>query len=154
MQILKFAFLYFIERIPCNKQVPWFMSVGISSCDFFLWGWMKHRVYANPMTHLGELRHQIEEAFASLPHWMVERAVVAYKGRLQRCISVGGGSVEKLQLTDAWLHVLVFSTMCVPHHVLILMLLSAMTSIITHVHTNFHSSGINLMQELCKSAEK
>ena len=72
----------------------------LTPCGFFLWGWMKHRIYANPITNRAYLHQRIEDAFTSLPQCMVERAIQAYKERLVCCISVGRGSVERAQLIE------------------------------------------------------
>ena len=82
-----------------SPNLPWPpYSPDLTPCDFFLWGWVKNRVYANPIADVGELRGRIHQAFDDLPQEMVRRAMQAYKGRLVRCIAVKGASVEKVKL--------------------------------------------------------
>jgi transposase len=82
-----------------SPNLPWPpYSPDLTPCDFFLWGWLKSRVYANPLADVGELCGRIHQAFADLPQAMINRAVQAYKKRLTQCIAVKGGSVEEVKL--------------------------------------------------------
>jgi hypothetical protein len=78
-----------------SPNLPWPpYSPDLTPCDFFLWGWIKSRVYREPVADVGELRQRIEEAFMELSPFTVEAAINSYEGRLRRCIEVGGQSVE------------------------------------------------------------
>jgi hypothetical protein len=81
-------------RAPTPIQWPPY-SPDITPCDFFLWGHVKEQVYSNGMPNsLEGLRDRIREAFAAIPQEMVNRAIEAYRNRLQRCIDLEGQSVE------------------------------------------------------------
>jgi hypothetical protein len=82
-----------------SQNLPWPpYSPDLTPCDFFLWGWVKSRVYAHPVTNLEELRGRIRTVFAELPQEMIDRAMQAYKKRLEHCIDVKGASVEEVRL--------------------------------------------------------
>lgn len=78
-----------------SPNLPWPpYSPDLTPMDFFLWGWVKERVYKTPLRDLVELRERIEEAFVSLAQEMVNRSIDSYARRLQRCLDRGGKSVE------------------------------------------------------------
>lgn len=70
-------------------------SPDLTVCDYFLWGWIKARVYTTPIADIAELRARIEQAFRDLPQQMINRGMDAYRRRLEYCIRVGGRSVEE-----------------------------------------------------------
>lgn len=80
-----------------SPNLPWPPnSPDLTPMDFFLWGWVKDRVYRSQMTNCNELRIRIEEAFQELPMAMVDRSVGSYERRLRRCVERNGQSVERL----------------------------------------------------------
>lgn len=71
-------------------------SPDLTPCDFFLWGYIKDQVYKKGMPKtLAELRERITAAFDEMPQEMINRAIDAYKTRLERCVEVEGKSVEQ-----------------------------------------------------------
>jgi transposase len=78
-----------------SPNLPWPpYSPDLTPMDFFLWGWVKDRIYRTPVGNLNELRVRIEQAFQALPMDMVHRAISSYPRRLQLCLDCGGRSVE------------------------------------------------------------
>jgi hypothetical protein len=78
-----------------SPNLPWPpYSPDLTPMDFFLWGWVKQRVYRTPIADLIELRGRIEQAFLDLPMEMVNRSIHSYPRRLQRCMELDGKSVE------------------------------------------------------------
>lgn len=69
-------------------------SPDLTPCDFFLWGYIKSKVYRTQPATLDELQQRIEYEFAHLDQAMVDRAIDAYVTRLEKVLEVGGGSVE------------------------------------------------------------
>jgi hypothetical protein len=69
-------------------------SPDLTPCDFFLWGYLKSRVYHTQPADLDELRTRIEHEFAVMPQDMMQRSIDSYQRRLQKCITVNGRSVE------------------------------------------------------------
>jgi hypothetical protein len=79
-----------------SPNLPWPpYSPDLTPMDFFLWGWVKDRVYHEPISDIVELRLRIQEAFQVLPMDMVKRSIDSYVRRLHRCIENGGQSVER-----------------------------------------------------------
>lgn len=69
-------------------------SPDLTPCDFFLWGYMKSRIYRTQPANLDDLRRRIEQEFEELQQGMVNRAIDSYVRRLERCLEVNGASVE------------------------------------------------------------
>lgn len=84
-------------RTSANLIAPLYWapySPDLTPCDFFLWGYIKSKVYRTQPESLEELQRRIEQVFAELPQEMVDRAIDAYVHRLEKVIEVGGSSVE------------------------------------------------------------
>jgi transposase len=78
-----------------SPNLPWPpYSPDLTPMDFFLWGYIKSRVYTTPIENLAILRERIEKSFDELPIEMVNNAIDSYKRRLARCIETNGKSVE------------------------------------------------------------
>lgn len=69
-------------------------SPDLSPMDFFLWGYIKSKVYAAPIPSIEILREKIEAAIQETPQAMVDRSLDACVARLHRCVTSNGGRVE------------------------------------------------------------
>jgi hypothetical protein len=90
--------LRWMGRGTANEPAPFAwppFSPDLTPMDFFLWGWIKSRVYTTPIGNIAELRGRIERAFQELPQQMINRALDSYKRRLERCLAVNGRGVEQ-----------------------------------------------------------
>ncbi|KAJ4433016.1 hypothetical protein ANN_15273 [Periplaneta americana] len=63
------------RRVVRNVPIAWPpRSPDLTPLDFFLWGYIKDKVYATPIRDLRDLRERIIEAIESIPEDMVQRA--------------------------------------------------------------------------------
>jgi hypothetical protein len=62
--------------------------------DFFLWGYLKEKIYKELSHDLEELRIKIEQEFNEIPLEMIQRSIIEYGSRLEKCIERNGHSVE------------------------------------------------------------
>ena len=71
-------------------------SPDLTPCDFFLWGYLKAKVYTSPPIDLNDLQARIRQEVAVLANdpAMVRRAVQGILRRSQTCIDRNGGHVE------------------------------------------------------------
>lgn len=71
-------------------------SPDLTPCDFFLWGYLKSKVYTTPPIDLADLRNRISNEVDALRNnrAIIRRAVQAMLHRCQRCIERDGGHVE------------------------------------------------------------
>jgi len=61
---------------------------------FFLWGYLKNRVYTTRPRTLDELKQRIQEEIRGIPAEMLHRAMGNLKGRLNECIRGGGRHLQ------------------------------------------------------------
>ena len=78
-----------------SSNMPWPpRSPDLTPCDFFMWGFVKSRVYgARPKT-IAELKKRIKDAFTEITVDMRQKTVLAYRERLEQLIETDGGHVE------------------------------------------------------------
>lgn len=77
--------------ISRNGDLPWPpRSPDLTVCDFFLWGYLKSRVYMNKPRTIQELKAAIHNETTSIPGDMLERAMQNVKNRLQECVRQEG----------------------------------------------------------------
>lgn len=71
-------------------------SPDLTPCDFFLWGYLKQKVYTTPPTSIAQLRQRIireMDALRQNPR-MLRNAIRAMERRAAKCIQNNGGHVE------------------------------------------------------------
>ena len=78
-------------------DIPWPpISPDLSVCDFFLWGYLKNRVYTTRPRTLAELKQRIQEEIRGIPAEMLQRAMGKLNGRLKECIRRGGRHLQDI----------------------------------------------------------
>jgi len=65
-------------------------SPDLSICDFFLWGYLKCRVYSNRPLTIEGLKLSIRQEIAAVLQKMLERAMQDFEERLQMCVRQEG----------------------------------------------------------------
>jgi len=65
-------------------------SPDLSICDFFLWGYLKEKVFKHRPHTLEELKDRIREEIGAIPVEMCQNAVENFRNRLHQCIAAGG----------------------------------------------------------------
>ena len=79
---------------PLVSWPPW--SPDLTPCDFFLWGYIKDRVYVPPMPRdLPQLRQRIVEAVA-IDRQMLQRVLQELDYRIDICCITKGARVKHL----------------------------------------------------------
>jgi len=72
-------------------DVPWPpRSPDLSLCDFFLWGYVKGRVYTHKARHLNELKDAIWQEVLTIDHQLLAQAMDDFKWRIENCIQEDG----------------------------------------------------------------
>lgn len=67
-------------------DVPWPpRSPDLSACDFFLWGYLKDKVYPYKPRTLQELKTAIRQEIARIPQEMILRVMHNFQERLEMC---------------------------------------------------------------------
>jgi len=72
---------------PRFGDVPWPpRSPDLSSCDFFLWGYLKGRVYTHKPHNLNHLKDAIRQEVLTIDQQLLARAMDDFKRRIENCI--------------------------------------------------------------------
>jgi transposase len=72
-------------------DIPWPpRSPDLSSCDFFLWGYLKSCVYAHKPRTLADLKEAIKQEVAAIDREMLDRTHTSFLQRLEMCIKGSG----------------------------------------------------------------
>ena len=71
-------------------DVPWPQSPDLSMCDFFLWGYLKSRVYEGKPWTSEELKGAICKQIRMINQELFERVEAKFRERLQMCILQNG----------------------------------------------------------------
>jgi len=64
-------------------------SPDLSACNFFLWGYLKSKVYVRKPHTVDDLKVSIREEIATLPQEMLANVMQNFEERLQTCVWQG-----------------------------------------------------------------
>ena len=74
--------------------MPWPpRSSDLTTCDCFLWGYIKSKVYAERCAILDDLREKIKTAFEGISKETRPHVIEGYRRRLERCLKNDGDYV-------------------------------------------------------------
>jgi hypothetical protein len=65
-------------------------SPDLTPCDFFLWGYLKAKVYEHRPQTLEALKETIRQEVAAITPEMTLKAMDNYRERLNQCINIQG----------------------------------------------------------------
>ena len=65
-------------------------EMGISACDFFLWGYLKSKVYVWKPCTVDDLKVSIREEIATVPQEMLVNVMQNFEERLRTCVRQEG----------------------------------------------------------------
>ncbi|GFX76201.1 uncharacterized protein TNCV_2145051 [Trichonephila clavipes] len=77
-------------------RYPWPRSPDLTPADFWLWGYLKSRVYLSGPSSLSELKDVIHREVSSIHPDMLHSAVAGFVTRLECLLPCGGGHVEHI----------------------------------------------------------
>ncbi|XP_031357888.1 uncharacterized protein LOC116181640 [Photinus pyralis] len=82
----------FPERlVSLRGDVGWpARSPDLSICDYFLWGYLKEKVFKRRPHTIAELRQRIIEEVNAIPRDICARATENFRHRLQQCVDANG----------------------------------------------------------------
>lgn len=69
-------------------------SPDLTPCDYFLWGFIKSKVYATKPANIAELKERIKQAFREITVEMRHKVALEYQERLRRTLENNGDHVE------------------------------------------------------------
>lgn len=71
-------------------------SPDLTKLDFFLWGYVKERVYQTPPTTLEDMKGRIRNAFQEINDHMLRNVSQSFLNRLRLCVQENGRHIEHL----------------------------------------------------------
>ena len=75
------------QRVFRNRDLEWpARSPDLTPCDFFLWVFLKSRVYVNRPRSLQDLKTNIQEEIANIAPAMLAGVMTNARNRLTQCI--------------------------------------------------------------------
>jgi hypothetical protein len=74
--------------IPWPQRCP-----DLTPPDFFLWGYLKHKIYSDAPKTMAELKEKLHEHLEAIPLDMVRKACRTVRGRYEECIRQRGAHI-------------------------------------------------------------
>ena len=72
-------------------------SPDLTPLDYFLWGTIKNRVYANPATTKEDMQTRLRQALQTIEPESISKATHSnFLKRVEKCLQVNGGHFEHL----------------------------------------------------------
>ena len=65
-------------------------SPDLTPCDFFVWGYLKAKVYARRYGTIEQLKEEIRQEVAAIPPAMTRKPMDNFRERLQHCVINNG----------------------------------------------------------------
>ena len=69
-------------------------SPDLSPPDFYLWGYLKSKVYANKPRTISELKVAIRDEIRAIPRSVCKDVMKNFVKRLEKCLELNGGHLE------------------------------------------------------------
>jgi hypothetical protein len=73
------------------------MASPISACDYWLWGYLKEKVYTRKPQDIDMLKTTIEEEIHAIPVFMYQKAIHDFPKRCRLCCDVNGEQFEAIK---------------------------------------------------------
>ena len=86
----------FTEERTVSKGLWPPRSPDLSTCDFYLWGYLKGKVYEQNPHSIDELKDNIRNCISSITQVELERVFLNMLNRAQTCLDGGGGHFQHL----------------------------------------------------------
>ena len=83
--------------IPFLGDIGWpARSLDLNSCNFFLWGYLKSKVYINCPRSIEQLRDAIRQEITAIPHEMTSQVIDNFCERHRQCVDNNGSHLTDL----------------------------------------------------------
>jgi hypothetical protein len=95
MAVVRRLFLqHVISRFRDDEWPP--RSPDLSACDFFLWGYLKEKVYAHGSHTIQELKDCIQEEIQGIPVNMLRKVMDNVKQHAEMCLTSNGAHLSDI----------------------------------------------------------
>jgi hypothetical protein len=69
-------------------------SPDLSACDFFLWGYLKQKVYVNRPHTIQDVKDNIRAEISQIPQNMLQKVMNSVRRRVELCLNSGGARLS------------------------------------------------------------
>ena len=84
-----------LRLISRRGNVEWpARSPDLAPCDFFLWGYLKEKVYRHRPQSIQDLNTAISLEIRRIPKEITDRVMRSFRERLRQCADIGGGHLN------------------------------------------------------------
>jgi hypothetical protein len=85
--------------ISLRGDVEWLAwSPDLSPCDFFLWGYLKEKVFKHRPRSLEDLKERIQQEIDAIPPGITRRVMMNFRERLQQYVANDGRHMSDIIL--------------------------------------------------------
>ena len=94
----------FPSHLICIQSDTWWpaCSLDLATCDFFLWGYLKAKVYTHKPKTLDELKDAIRFVIAAIPPAMVEKIMLNFGEKFHKCTENDGKHLDDILFHNLW----------------------------------------------------
>ena len=93
----------FIKNGGLRGDIRWPpCSPDLTPCDFFLWGYLKAKVYEQRPQTLEALKEAIRQEVAAITPEMILKFMDNYRERLHQCINIQGRHLSDVLFKTRW----------------------------------------------------
>jgi hypothetical protein len=71
-------------------------SPDLSACDFFLWGYLKQKVYVNRPHTIQDVKDNIRAEISQIPQNMLQKVMNSVRWRVELCLNSGGAHLSDI----------------------------------------------------------
>jgi len=69
-------------------------SPDLTPCDYFLWGYLKTKVFETKPRTIADLKQRIQDEMAAIPVEMLREIMNSFTSRLEECVLRNGSHLE------------------------------------------------------------
>jgi len=80
----------------CFRSGSFLISLDLTAPDFFLWGYLKSKVYSTRPTDLHTLKENVREAITKRLEETLQAIMHSFLTRVHLCIEEGGGHLKDI----------------------------------------------------------
>ena len=78
-----------------NGDIPWPpCSPDLTPCDYFVWGYLKTKVFETKPRTIADLKQRIQDEVAAIPVEMLREVMNSFRSRLEECVRRNGSHLE------------------------------------------------------------
>jgi len=80
-----------------NGDIPWPpppRSPDLTPCDYFIWGYLKTKVFETRPRTIADLKQRIQDEVAAIPVEMLREVMNSFRSRLEECVRRNGSHLE------------------------------------------------------------